>query len=64
MAMNNLTAEHIIDVISSCDTSDKYRRHRTALLAGYFEGITKLNPDEVIKATEVAILLRWTLSKS
>lgn len=58
-----LNADHIISKISSSDASERYREHRAAILAGYMDHITEVNPEEVIRTAEVSKLLKWTLSK-
>lgn len=58
-----LTADHIIDRVAASDAYDKYKNHRTAILAGYFDHVTEINPKEVILTGEVSKLLMWTLSK-
>jgi hypothetical protein len=55
-----LTADHIIGRISLSEASVKYRDHRAAILAGYFDHITEVNPAEVIQTAEVSKLLKWT----
>lgn len=57
-----LKAENIIKCISESKTIMEYE-FRAALLAGYFDRITELNIEEVIRTSEVAKLLRWTFSK-
>ena len=63
MEKQNLTAEHIISVISVSEAFDKYKEFRAPILAGYFVHLTEVNPEQVIKTAEVAILFKWTFSK-
>lgn len=62
--MSNLTADHIIEKVSSSEAYDKYKEYRAAILAGYFDHITEINQEEVIRTLEVAKLLKWTFSKN
>jgi len=57
-----LIADNIIKTISSSKTIEEYE-YRAAILAGYFDRITEVNTEEVIRTYEVAKLLRWTFKK-